>query len=75
MRHVQYNSNLGKTCETVDRIRGVCVLIKYSLVHICTCVNACAYVSTYVHTRAQMNHDFSILNSLLVFKQIVRIFF
>ena len=59
MRHVQsrvYNSNLGNTCETVDRIRGVCVLIRY----ICICVNACAYVSTYVRTRAQMNHDFSI---------------
>ena len=41
-------SNLGKTCETVDSIRDVCIMISLSNIpwYICTCVNACVYVST-----------------------------
>ena len=55
-------SNLGKTCETVDRIRGVYILISESNIawYMCTCMYAYVYVSTYVCTRAQMNNDFNI---------------
>ena len=55
-------SNLGKTCETVDKNRGVYILISESNIawYMCTCMHAYVYVSIYVHTRAQMKNDFSI---------------